>query len=143
MFKMWSELECMWAIYLGILAIGDVRNRTISWLGIVAGFFMLVGSQWFLSEAYEQRVLGVLLGMLFLVISKVTKESIGYGDSWIFLILGGVMGIWKLLICLIIAFLTCFVYGIGIIAIKKCRMKEEVPFLPFLFLAYFITIMCG
>lgn len=140
---MWSKLECVWAIYLGILAIRDVRDRTISWTGIVIGFLMLAGSQWILSEAYEQRVLGVLLGVLFLAISKITKESIGYGDSWIFLILGGVLGIWQLLICLIIAFLTCFVYGIVMIAIKKCRIKEEVPFLPFLFIAYLVTTIYG
>ncbi len=138
---MWNGLEYVWAMYLAILAIGDIKSRTISWLGIAMGFVLLLGSQYFVPETYVQRVLGICLGAIFLLISKVTKEAIGYGDCFIFLLLGGVLGAWKLMICLSIGFLTCFVCGIVTLAIKKCRKEVEIPFMPFLCFSYILTTM--
>ena len=40
---------------------------------------------------------GAAVGAGFLLLSKVTGEGIGYGDSWGILVLGLYLGLWKLL----------------------------------------------
>ena len=40
---------------------------------------------------------GGLIGMIFIGISKITREAIGYGDSLAILILGIYLGVWGLL----------------------------------------------
>ena len=42
---------------------------------------------------------GIGVGVLFLLVSKVTEEAIGYGDSVAIMILGGYLGFWKLWEC--------------------------------------------
>lgn len=46
------------------------------------------------------------MGVLFLLVSKVTEEAIGYGDSVAIMILGGYLGFWKVVGALAVAFFT-------------------------------------
>lgn len=48
---------------------------------------------------------GIGVGVLFLLVSKVTEEAIGYGDSVAIMILGGYLGFWKVVGVLAAAFL--------------------------------------
>mgnify|MGYP000600478300 CR=1 FL=1 len=47
---------------------------------------------------------GIGVGVLFLLVSKVTEEAIGYGDSVAIMILGGYLGFWKVVGVLAAAF---------------------------------------
>ncbi|MCI8639786.1 MAG: prepilin peptidase [Coprococcus sp.] len=79
---------------------------------------------------------GILTGGMFLLFSKCSKESIGYGDSWMILNLGILLGIWELLAVLGAAFLSSAVAaGIGTMS-GKWNRKTRIPFYPFLTLGY-------
>lgn len=72
-------------------------------------------------------VAGGLSGILFLWISKITNEAIGYGDSLAILILGIYLGIWGLLEVLMTAF---FILGIiGLICVVIKRKRKDLLFL--------------
>lgn len=72
----------------------------------------------------------------FLMLSKWTREGLGYGDSWMILILGISLGLWDILLLLSIA-LTCSGILAGILLIKgKWSKKVSFPFIPFLMVGY-------
>lgn len=85
---------------------------------------------------------GMAVGVLFLVIGKVTQESIGYGDGWAVLILGIYLGFWKLLEVLAA---TCFLLAAASVICmvrRKMSRKAAIPFYPFLMAGYLMCLVC-
>lgn len=80
---------------------------------------------------------GIGVGVLFLLVSKVTEEAIGYGDSVAIMILGGYLGFWKVVGALAVAFFTSGVCSV-ILAFRG-RVKT-MPFFPFLTLGYILML---
>ena len=83
---------------------------------------------------------GAAIGLLFLFVSRITREKLGYGDSLAILILGVYLGIWNLLWVLSGAF--AFLLGGSIIALgrKKMSRKYALPFFPFLMVGYVLYL---
>lgn len=73
----------------------------------------------------------LLPGLLLLLFSRLSKEQIGYGDSWLVLALGMWMELWALLRML---FLGIFLGSVWTVL----RRKREQPLVPFLTAAYVI-----
>jgi leader peptidase (prepilin peptidase)/N-methyltransferase len=88
------------------------------------------------------RLAGAMLGSFFFVISKFTKEAVGYGDSWLMLILGVHFGFFRALQLLFIASVLAALFAI--VCLWKCKWKRSatLPFVPFLAIAY-IGVMYG
>ena len=80
---------------------------------------------------------GIGVGVLFFLVSKVTEEAIGYGDSVAIMILGGYLGFWKVVGVLAAAFFTSGVCSV-ILAFRG-RVKT-MPFFPFLTLGYILML---
>lgn len=83
-----------------------------------------------------QRVTGVCFGFVFFLISKVTKEAIGYGDSWLILLLGIHLGITGVLQVLFAASLFAAIYALFYLWVRKWNRNATLPFVPFLAVAY-------
>lgn len=78
------------------------------------------------------KVGGILIGILFWVVSRLTNEAVGYGDCWVITLLGMYLG-WKDLLHLL--FTASFLAGIvSLIWMWKQGWKREggLPFVPFL-----------
>ena len=103
------------------LSVSDIRNKKISrkvltlW-GILTVFWKIVDFyqiRVFLEKMEQTNVddlagicAGIGVGVLFLLVSKVTEEAIGYGDSVAIMILGEYLGFWKVVVVLAAAFFT-------------------------------------
>lgn len=86
---------------------------------------------------------GAAVGFFFLLISKVTEEGLGYGDSWGILILGIYLGLWELLGVLCVTFLFLLIFAIAALCIRKMSRSCTLPFFPFLTGGYLVTILIG
>ena len=79
-----------------------------------------------------------------MIVSKVTQENFGYGDSLLILLLGVGVGFWNLLILLIIAFLLLSVMILtAVLVFGKIHKKATIPFVPFLWIGYLGLIILG
>lgn len=78
--------------------------------------------------------------MLFLIISRVTEEGMGYGDSWGILVFGIYLGLWELIEVLLTAFFILAVFSAAVFIRKKLRGGYAIPFYPFLTGGY-LTVM--
>ena len=71
-----------------------------------------------------------------IVISKATREGLGYGDSWLMCILGGYLGIWNMLELLVMTWmLTAVVAGI-ILARSRFKKRTSIPLVPLITVGY-------
>lgn len=139
---MWAIDQWICFASLSGLAWIDVKKKEIPVLGIVGGFIASVGYQLFTRKVDIWLVIGgALLGGGFLLLSWITKEGIGYGDSLGILILGIYLGMWKLAELLSAAFFLLFFAAMVLFFKKKNSAKYGIPFYPFLAAAYLGTLL--
>lgn len=124
-------------ILLGICAISDWRKRTIPALLLIV-LSAVVGIVVLCCDvvSLRLRVGGLLLGSLFFVISKITKESIGYGDSWLILLLGIYMGYLRAIGVLFAASVLAGLVSIFFLWKHCWKRTATLPFVPFLCISY-------
>ena len=72
-----------------------------------------------LSQAYSQE-------HFFLLISKLTKESFGYGDSILIVIMGAFLGFWSLMSVLFMAFFMAGLFSVIMLLKTKFHKKIKV-----------------
>ena len=75
---------------------------------------------------------GLVPGILFLFLSFVTRQGIGYGDSILILLLGASVGIEAELEILLLAFALSGIWAVALLFRKKGNVQQEFPFVPFL-----------
>ena len=134
--------------YLSVLSILDIRFRKMPvWLLVVGG---IAGTgyqiwKWVKGDPVSIVLIGVgaIVGILFLGVSKITGQALGYGDGIIILILGICLGFWDLSIVLMIAFFIASVMAIALIVVKKGKRKRTMPFVPFLCIGYIVFVLMG
>ncbi len=130
-------------VLLGIGSVLDLKRREIPIclllsMSVVVLFLAIFDKE--VSNWY--RLAGASFGAIFFGISKFTKEAVGYGDSWIILLLGIVLGIFEALQVLFVASLMAAVVGLFYLWIRKWKRSAALPFVPFLTLAY-LGVMFG
>ena len=119
------------------LAVWDIlyRNFRRDILLLILG--LMIVCRLVMGGFYPAEMLpGAMMGLLFLGISKVTEEALGYADSFLILTLGILLGIWKLLIVLLIAFSLAAVFSAMGLIVRKFSRKAAIPFFPFLTVSY-------
>lgn len=128
-----------WVIctFLIICSVSDIRTRKISTvflvgMSVVTVLFCLVSKD----RSIVDMAGGIGIGAGFWLLSKYTKEAVGYGDSWIILLLGGYMGGRRTVELLMIAFFLAGISALVGIQFRKWNRKSTIPFVPFLTAAY-------
>lgn len=141
---MWtiSQIICMGGLLW--LSIVDIRYRTIPIEPLVMGNIISLMYQVLTRQMNLWLVVGgVCVGAAFLFISFITHESIGYGDSWLILILGIYLGLWGVLEVLMGALLALALVSIIVLIIKKLSRRCVIPFIPFLAAGYLMSVLAG
>lgn len=125
------------SVLLGICTYTDIQKREISMkiIGIFAAFAML-WCIFYMEKPLWQQAGGVVIGVLLLVLSKLTKEAIGKGDGYLMMVTGMLLGLWDNVRLLLGALLIVAVFAVMLLVLKKADKKKELPFVPFLLMSY-------
>jgi leader peptidase (prepilin peptidase)/N-methyltransferase len=123
----------------------------VLWLGVGVSlaFFVLADWQNFssISSILEMRTISGLIGGLvaggfFYALAAYSKETwMGYGDAYLGLLAGLVVGWPNILATLMLSFTIGAFISVGLIAVAKKTMKSQVPFAPFLITGVFLVII--
>lgn len=134
----------MWTIavetQLCVLSIWDIRKKRLPVIGLIMVFVTVAAQRFYKPLSFREYVASALVGGGFLLISKLSKEALGYGDSLLILILGVQLGFWKL-----IETLTCSMFFLGVVSliflVLKGNHKEiSIPFIPILTVGYLLAV---
>ena len=131
-------------LVLLVLSTIDIKKRQIPvWLIIAAGaasilYHITVGKQ----DLYLMLG-GIVIGCFFIFISKITREGLGYGDSFGILVLGIYLGFWQMLELLTFSFFLLTFVSIPFIWKKRMNRKVRLPFYPFMAGGYLLLIFAG
>lgn len=85
---------------------------------------------------------GLVAGGFFFALAAYSKETwMGYGDAYLGLLVGLVVGWPNILWALLLSFTIGAIISIGLIAVSKKTMKSQVPFAPFLITGTFLALI--
>ena len=132
-----SIREGILLVFLGLNTISDIRTKKILiWSAWVFGAIGLLYG--FISKELmiSQVLITLLPGIIFLIISKVTKESLGYGDGIVVLVMGVFINMQKLVSSLMLALLFAALWSIILMIFWGKKKQADFPFLPFVLLGY-------
>lgn len=140
-------MEISRIICFGILAGMSVLDVAYRKVPIKALLIAAAGAVGYHALCREEEMLvlaaGAAVGVLFVFVSKVTKEGIGYGDSLGILTLGLYLGVWSLLEVLGRALFLLALSGAVLLAGKRMSRKCALPFYPFLTIGYALWMIGG
>lgn len=143
--KMW--VETLFNIIVGsvllILSWDDIKSKTITIIKL-GMFIPILVMQVFIGFtcSWIQIVGGILLGIGIIFLSYITQGKIGLADGVCITFLGAILGFIKVFMLVIVALFLVAGISIFLLALKKAKLKTELPFLPFLFLGYIGVLLC-
>lgn len=127
---------------LGICSIEDVKTKRIHaiWLAVFAAEGILC------SVLFWKRPMGEILaammpGILILVLSAAVSGSIGEGDGMLLTITGIFLEVSFVLSMLTVAVFLSAGYALFLYVIRKKGRKYEMPFIPFILIAFVVVIL--
>lgn len=130
---MWVEILLF--LYLGICAVFDGMEKKIPlaviWLGIITAAALQVQGITG-NESWRDAGLAVLPGIMFWMISFVTREKVGYGDGWMLVMIGLFTGLWKCFLILLVGLVSESLVVLVLLAVKQVSRDRQIPFAPFL-----------
>ena len=132
------KIEDVFVLVLLLLcSISDIRRRGVyTWVLLGMSMLLLVFRLMYCPANLWEILGGLAIGLLFLFISKLSKEAIGYADSWLILLLGGYLGFRGTMLLLPGAFVITGIFGLAGMALRRLKKKSRIPFIPFLTIAY-------
>ena len=128
-----------WIVWILLLICGiyDYKRKRIPVvLLVLASVAVLIFVMCFNKATLWSRLWGGMLGIVFFLISKYTKEAVGYGDSWIILLLGVYLGRMEALKVLLLAAIGAAVFALFCLWKQHWKRNVTIPFVPFLVAAY-------
>lgn len=128
-------------ILLTIQAYWDIRCRRLPLVITVIGGACGLLCSLLGGRAPIGIVLGLIPGIVALLIGKVTREAIGYGDGLLLCAMGTYLSCSQLLSVCMVACTLAGIIALGMLVIGRKSGKSELPFVPFLWLGYGIYLI--
>ncbi|MBQ8559791.1 MAG: prepilin peptidase [Tyzzerella sp.] len=129
--------DCIIAVILIAAGYKDWKTKQISLrMLLLLGIAVVILRIAVVEDTIVSTLGGVLIGILLLGISKITGESIGYGDSWLIILLGIYLGGKILLVVVLGACVYAGLFSLLLCLKKGWNRKYTIPFVPFLAVAY-------
>ncbi len=136
MIGIWGAL----GVFLVVASIYDGRSRTVPvnvlllgcLISVLGCIYLIIGEKKGLIEIVQ----GLLPGIVGLLLARVTKEQLGYGDGIMLLILGGCLGLKDMVSILWIGLVGTFFISIFLLIVQKGNRYTKLPFIPFLLLGF-------
>lgn len=129
--------DCIIAVILVAAGYKDWKTKQVSLrMLLLLGIAVVILRIAVVEDTAASTIGGILIGILFLGISKVTEESIGYGDSWLIVSLGIYLGGKTLLGVVLGACICASIFSLLTCLRRGWNKKYTIPFVPFLAVAY-------
>lgn len=123
-----------------INGIYDIRLKkipivaTLIW-GLCGATIVIIGCR----EELLNYVFAIVPGMIMLLVSWITKQSVGYGDGVVLLILGIYVGWQSILAIYMLSVLIAGISGIILMLFFHKNKNYEIPFVPYLAISFGIV----
>lgn len=115
---------------------------------LASGVIILIFEYFFMRESFflllGSSLIGLVVGFIILLLmSIITKGGIGMGDVKLISTMGFLTGIAASFYTFVLASFLCLAVTIVLLITKVKKMKDELPFGPFIFIGYIFVVILG
>lgn len=129
-------------VFLLIEGIRDLQKHKVSMITVmIAGILGVIFQFGIIQENGLKIIGGILIGIVLLSLAKITREKIGYGDGWIFVVTGIYMGFRNNMYLLLLSLFLASLVSICLLVFKKVNKKTELPFVSFVLPGYLLLFV--
>ena len=129
-------------VFLLIEGIRDLQKHKVSMITVmIAGILGVIFQFGIIQENGLKIIGGILIGIMLLLLAKMTREKIGYGDGWIFVVTGIYMGFRNNMYLLLLSLFLASLVSICLLVFKKVNKKTELPFVSFVLPGYLLLFV--
>ena len=129
-------MEMKWiiiSVFMAVCTITDIRKKEIpvavvALSGLALFFYVIFGEK----KQWMDILYSLMPGMLLLMLSYCTRESIGYGDGLVVLVIGICMGMGICIAAVTAGLIISAICAAALLALRKAGGKSRIPFVPFL-----------
>lgn len=134
-------IQGLLAVLLAVFTIGDIKYKKINIWGIGLGYILgIAGGIIYGQSRIRSLAGGIGIGLAVCLLHWVTQKGIGLGDGMLAVLIGICTGAEFTVICLCASFFLASCAALVLCCLKKAGRKSRIPFVPFLFLGYMITL---
>lgn len=136
-----TECDLIIKIIIGIMlilcGILDFKTKQISLSCVIVAMFLIITIRILFSYLpFQSMITGLTIGLILIVISKITKDQIGIGDGLIFCCTGLGIGFFHNLYLLLYSLSLAAIYAGFMIVVYRKNRKYSLPFVPFICFGY-------
>lgn len=137
-------LDIAWTIiFLGVCSITDIKERKINTRFCIINILIMNLLHIFSGKFSWWNVAGgVMIGGIFFIINRTSKDGIGMGDVFMISAIACVCGVIKVIEILFWSCVICAIFSIIGIVIGKINIKSKIPFAPFMLVGNIIFWTC-
>ncbi len=84
---------------------------------------------------------GICVGLMVLGASFLTGDAIGKGDALVIMSTGTLLGGYDTMVLVFIALFLCGIHAFFLLVFKNTGKKQEIPFAPFLLVAFVVYMV--
>jgi leader peptidase (prepilin peptidase)/N-methyltransferase len=117
------------------------RKKVYLWVLGLGGTLILACLPFCEKVVLMSRVGGLIVGLVVIMISKITAGKIGMGDGILLCVTGIGLGFWANMELFGIALSLAAVLSIILLMLHIVDRKKSIPFIPFLFAGYLILFV--
>lgn len=129
-------------VFLLIEGIRDLQKHKVSMITVmIAGILGVIFQFGIIQENGLKIIGGILIGIVLLSLAKITREKIGYGDGWIFVVTGIYLGFHSNMYLLLLSLFLASLVSICLLVFKKVNKKTELPFVSFVLPSYLLLFV--
>lgn len=122
---------------LGALSVEDIKKKKVSIVVLaLAGIAGILMHLQFARISIWNILGGVTVGAVMYGVSILSREKIGKGDAILIAVTGIYLGFWGNIILLWVSSVLAGMGGVFALVLLKKGREFEIPFIPFVFVAY-------
>lgn len=123
-------------LFLAVNTGMDLRKKEISLS--LTGIYACAGAVFSIASKRElwDMMIPLVMGFLFLLMSFISRGALGSGDGWILIALGMMIPMEDYINMVCFSMIMAAGVSILLLTVFRKKRKTEIPFVPFLFLAY-------
>lgn len=138
-------------VYLAIESHRDIKEREISvkstiWFVMIgmlqkAGMYIFQGIDMTAGSAVRSLLMALLPGVVLLLLGRITRQAVGYGDGLLLLVCGLYLGGKEAGVLFVTGLLVLFPISLVLLISGQAKRKTQLPFAPCLLAAYLLWLL--
>lgn len=115
-----------------------IEEKCLMFFGMLGVFGVILRGDMTL---FFQSCLGMLVGVFLLLFGFISRESVGFGDGWLFVVTGIFLGPVQNAVLFLGSMILAGIFAIGCLTLKKKGRNDRMALVPFVLTAYVVFIL--